>query len=88
MCVRIQTIELDCAPGALRPGDLISAVVQGTPLEGRAEAQPEASVSRVFGNWTWSFPNISSEVWEQCRAVTKSRIEALYNQGVIRYGSW
>jgi hypothetical protein len=64
MCVRIQTIELDCAPGAIRPGDLISAVVEGTPLAALPEAQPDASISRVFGNWTWSFPNTDAEVWE------------------------
>ena len=88
MCVRIQTIELDCAPGAIRPGDLIGAVVKGTALQGTDAAQPEASVSRVFGNWTWSFPNIDADVWEACRPVLRERITALYEQGVIRYGSW
>ncbi len=43
---RSQTIELDCPPGALRPGDLIEDVIKGTGLPSKE------SCSRVFGNWT------------------------------------
>ena len=83
------TIELDCAPGDPRPGDLIDMVVQGTALEGLPEAQPGATVSRFFGHWVWEFPTISKKEWERTvRPVVKPRIEALHKLGKIRYGSW
>lgn len=84
----IKTIELDCPPGWPRPGDLIAGVVAGTPLEGLPEAQPEATVSRVFGCWLWNFKDVPDEVWEQTKPVLKRRITALYHSGMIRYGSW
>jgi len=83
-----QTIELDCAPGDPRPGDLIAGVVKGTILEGSAAADPENTVSRLFGNWLWNFPNVSPEEWTKVQTVTQPRIEALFKAGVIRFGSW
>ena len=83
------TIELDCAPGQLRPGDLIDMIVRGTLLEGLPEAQPEATMSRFFGHWVWEFPSVSEEIWErEVRPVVKPRIEMLHSLELIRYGSW
>lgn len=42
----IQTIEPDCAPGGIRPSDLIAGVIEGTGL---AEKEPD---SKMFGNFT------------------------------------
>lgn len=77
-----QTIELDCAPGGLRPGDLINGVIEGTGLESR---EP---VGKLFGNWTWDYSDVPAETWKQVQPVLKQRITALYNAGDIRYGSW
>lgn len=78
----MQTIELDCPPGHTRPGDLIDAVLEGTGLVAGE------TVSRFFGNWTWSF-DVSRERWErEIQPIIRPRIEALYHVGVIRYGSW
>lgn len=78
----MQTIELDCPPGFPRPGDLIDGVLEGTGLTAGE------TVSRIFGNWTWQF-DIPKEEWERDIAPKiKPRIEALYREGVIRYGSW
>ena len=77
-----QTIELDCAPGAPRPGDLIGGVIEGTGLEARKD------VSRFFGNWIWDYSDVPAEVWKKVQPVLKERITALYNRGAIRYGSW
>ncbi|MFA5395435.1 MAG: hypothetical protein WC346_05375 [Methanogenium sp.] len=79
---RSQTIELDCPPGALRPGDLIEDVIKGTGLPSKE------SCSRVFGNWTWDYSEIDPEKWESIKPILKERITALYNTRVIRYGSW
>lgn len=77
-----KTIELDCAPGGPRPGDLIGEVIKdtGLPLRERTSA--------FFGNWTWDYSDIPDDVWIKAQETTKPRITALYNAGVIRYGSW
>lgn len=77
-----QSIELDCPPGEPRPGDLIASVIEGTGLELR---EP---ISKVFGNWAWSYSDVPAELWATIKPILKERITALYNRGVIRYGSW
>lgn len=77
-----KTIELDCTPGDPRPGDLISGVIEGTGL-----VQKE-TCSRFFGNWTWDYKEVSDEEWSIIRPILKERITKLYNNGMIRYGSW
>lgn len=79
-----QIIELDCPPGNPRPGDLIADVVKGTPLEGKLGD----TVSRSFGCWTWAFPDVSEFEWKLAQKTIGPRVEALYNAGKIRYGSW
>jgi hypothetical protein len=77
----MESIELDCPPGNPRPGDLIEGVIAGTGL---TLTEP----SKLFGNWTWTF-DVPHEQWvETVQPVIKPRIEALYHQGYIRYGSW
>lgn len=77
-----QSIELDCAPGGIRPGDLIAGVLEGTGIPVRDP------VSKFFGNWVWTFQDVSPERWKEAQAITKPRVEALYHGGLIRYGSW
>ncbi len=77
-----KSIELDCAPGYPRPGDLIDGVVEGLNL-----AIPKTS-SKVFGNWMWKFNDISDERWKEIQPKIKERVTNLYNSGAIRYGSW
>jgi hypothetical protein len=79
----LQSIDLDCAPGGVRPGDLIGFVVEGTGLE--LPAEPPRP---IFGNATWYF-EVTRERWEaEIQPVIKPRIVELYEQGAIRYGSW
>ncbi len=78
----MQTIELDCPPGDPRPGDLIEDIIKNTGLPLRE------SVSRSFGCWTWDYNDIDPEIWKKVNDTLKERIEKLYNNGVIRYGSW
>ena len=77
-----RTIELDCPPGGTRPGDLIANVIAGTGLEAR---EP---VSKLFGEWTWDYNDVPQEDWDRIKPVLAERIRALYDKGVIRYGSW
>jgi hypothetical protein len=77
-----QTIDLDCAPGWPRPGDLIGGVIEGTGL---AEREP---VLKIFGNWTWDYSDLPEERWREIQPVLKERITKLYESGTIRYGSW
>jgi hypothetical protein len=77
-----QTIELDCAPGFPRPGDLIDGVIGGTGLPSR---EP---VSKFFGNWIWDYSDIDPKEWKRVNPTVKERVTKLYHSGVIRYGSW
>lgn len=78
----MQTIELDCAPGMVHPGDLLPGVLADTGLE------PREAVSKLFGNWTFDYSDVPADVWAAAKPKLKARIEALYYSGAIRYGSW
>jgi hypothetical protein len=78
----MQTIELDCAPGTLRPGDLIGDVIKDLGLP---EREPQ---SMFFGNWTWNYSDVPADTWQRAKPELKARITALYEAGAIRYGSW
>lgn len=83
----IKTIELDCAPGGIRPGELITGVVKGTVLEQHTE--PNNPKGMFFGNWTWDYEGkVTDEEWLKAQEVTKVRIARLFHEGFIRYGSW
>lgn len=77
-----QIIELDCAPGGTRPGDLYPGVIEGTGLEVRG------TTSRTFGNWIWDYSDVPKEIWDAAQPTLEKRITALYKAHRIRYGSW
>ncbi len=77
-----QTIELDCPPGNPRPGDLIEGVIKGTGLDSR---EP---VGKFFGNWVWDYSDVPANMWTAIQPTVKGRVTALFNSGLIRYGSW
>lgn len=77
-----QTIELDCPPGNPRPDDLYPNVIKGLDLPTR---EP---VSKFFGEFTWDYQDIPPEKWKKVQPILKERITKLYNQGLIRWGSW
>ena len=77
-----QTIELDCAPGGVLPGDLLPSILKGTGLK------VKEPVAMFFGEWTWDYSEVPAEKWAKVQLITKPRIEALHYEGVIRYGSW
>ncbi len=77
-----QTIEIDCPPGNPRPTDLYPGVIKGTGLP---EREP---MSMFFGNFAWDYTDIPEEDWDKAVSIVKERITTLYNEGIIRYGSW
>ena len=76
------SIEIDCAPGGLRPDDLLPGVLEGTGIE------LGETISRSFGNWTWEIPYSQADQYEAVRDTVKSRLEELYNSHRCRYASW
>lgn len=78
------SIELDCAPGNPRPGDLLPGVLEGTGVT----LNVEDTVSRFFGNWEWQIPADQEPAFVASRELIKQRITQLYGAGLIRYGSW
>lgn len=78
------TIELDCPPGSPRPSDLLPGVLAETGVT----LDPENTVGRFFGNWTWVIPEDQHAAYVAARDTIKGRIQDLYKRGSIRYGSW
>ena len=79
------TIEIDCAPGNPRPGDLFPGTIADTGL---TEDDFEIT-SKLFGNWTWQLTNEAKrDLYEQHKEVIGNRIRTLSDRGQIRYGSW
>jgi len=81
-----QTIELDCAPGAPRPGDLIEGVLKDTPLN--LEEHFEEDIPKSFGNWTFIVKEEFTDLYLEHKSLFKERITNLYNSGQVRYASW
>ncbi len=77
-----QRIGIDCAPGAMRPGHLLSGVLEGTDLD--PEQKP---ASMVFGAWQWFF-EVPDDRAEEIKEIIKTRISELYDIGWIRGGQW
>ncbi len=75
-------IELDCAPGQPRPGDLIKDVLEGTGIE---LGEP---VVKFYGCWEWEIPEDMEKPFLEHREKIKEKIVVLYQTGFIRYGSW
>jgi hypothetical protein len=86
-----QTIELDTPPERMgsRPA-LIRAVLKGTGLPGDGDDKEAArrSMGAMFGEETWNFSDVPSDVWRKAVPTLKKRISDMYRRGQIRYGSW
>ena len=78
------SIELDCAPGGVRPNSLFPSIVEGTGLS----KKDFELVSKFFGNWKWELIGKKDTIYKKALPSIRRRIKALYNEGSIRYGSW
>lgn len=78
----IQQIEIDCAPGPVRPDAFYVNTIVGTGLPFR---EPTC---KVFGCWTWDYSDLPLEVWERVTPILKERLTAFYLKGAIRFASW
>jgi hypothetical protein len=81
------SIELDCAPGNPRPGDLIEGVLKGTKLK----IEDFETAPPFFGHQTWVLKESANkdQIFNRHKYNTiKPRIEELYLSGYIRYGTW
>lgn len=80
------SIQLDCAPGYIRPLDLFPDVIRGTGLT-MADFKPPAT---FFGQWTWLLKRCdeNDERFLAAKLLFEERITELFNKGLIRYGSW
>lgn len=83
----VQTIDIDCPPGSPRPGDLIGAVIDGLGIAERA-VTPLEDVTPLFGNAEYAFHVPHDEWVSSIQPTVKERIVALYDAGLIRFGSW
>ena len=77
-----QTIVLDAPPFSTRPDELLPIALKGTSLP------PREANTRIFGAWEFDYSDIDRETWSVARKILQTNITELYNQGLIRYGSW
>ncbi len=80
----LSTIEIDCQPGYPRPNDLLPGVLDGTGVK----IDPENTIGRFFGNWTWEIPEDQEKTYRASVDTIKERLTALYHAGTVRYASW
>lgn len=79
------SIELDCAPGSIRPNDLIAGVLKDSGLN----VDDFTTGKPFFGHQIWILKdNGKDEIFTNAKVLFKERIEVLYYDGVIRYGTW
>lgn len=80
-------VEIDCAPGSLRPWHLIDEIIEGTGLTTDLNTD-DNHPSAFFGSCTWFF-EVDETKWKtDIDPVVGKRITGLYNAGFIRYGEW
>ena len=83
-CLGERSIEIECPPGSIRPGDLFPDVLRDTGLT----PDDFINTERFFGHWIWVVRRDKQALFDKHNSVFKERITVLYNQGAIRAGSW
>lgn len=80
------SIELDCAPGNPRPDDLFAGVLKDTGFDVVDFDTP----APFFGHQIWILKESANkdDMFAKAKPVFKERVTALYNSGLIRYGTW
>jgi hypothetical protein len=80
------SIELDCAPGNTRPKHLIGGVLRGTGLN----EEDFDTGDPFFGHQIWVLKESANKdaLFTKAKPKFKKRIEKLYENHFIRYGTW
>lgn len=81
------SIEIDCAPGFPRPGDLFPGVLHNTGLT----VDDFDNTARLFGHWTWVLKEGDpkrDELFTLKRPLFKQRLTEIYEAGYARFVSW
>lgn len=94
-------IEIDCAPGSVRPDVYFKQILNGFTSDEHQELasfstnylqqNPDCKpTTTLFGNWTWDITlneNESKHIKIFQEKFSK-QLTNLYNNGLIRYASW
>ena len=91
-------IEIDCAPGALRPDyffEKIIGYIHDTNKEDNLiieflENINKQPTSKLFGCWKWeiNFTEKYKELFETIQSSFKTKLTEYYNNSAIRFASW
>lgn len=91
-------IEIDCAPGGIRPQQFFNNIVTKISENSKSEELTKFSknlidfkpVSSRFGCWEWviQIDNSISKHFAFIQNIFKEDLTSLYNSGAIRYASW
>lgn len=79
--VIFKRINIDCAPGSIRPDNILCRAIKETSLL----ETDFTEVSRCFGNWTWTIP---MDKYMPHQKAIGEKLKAFYEMGAIRYAAW
>lgn len=79
MIKRTNIIQIDCAPGNIRPGDILKEVIQDTELKYK---EP---ISTFMGEWTWEYNEIDTKLFIKIKDIIFPKLKKAYDEGRIRY---
>ena len=90
-------IEIDCPPGATRPGHYFANIFQSLTTSDNEKISEYANqnknkspISTKFGNWEWILEFTEDQI--EIKTIIKNHfikeLTSLYNVGAIRYASW
>ena len=78
------TIVLDCAPGSMRPDDVLKLVLDNTELT----SDDFVITSKLFGSWTFELNENKNEIYLKHKSAIGETIKKMFEHGFIRYGEW
>ena len=91
-------IEIDCAPGGVRPQQFFNNIVTKISEKSSSEELTQFSnkftdhrpVSSRFGCWEWiiEMDDNTSKHFSFIQNIFKEELTKLHNSGAIRYASW
>ena len=90
-------IEIDCAPGATRPDVYFKRIMKSLgevysddkQITSFVEKNKDIEkISACFGNWEWNIEVEDEAIFNKVQSHFKNEITKLYNNGLIRFGSW
>ncbi len=77
-------IVIDCAPGSMRPDDILKLVLDNTDLT----SSDFTITSKFFGEWTFVLDESKNDIYNTHKHDIGETMKNMNHNGLIRYGEW